>query len=501
MIMPFPESKLYINGGWHDPKSGATFPSINPATGQPFIEAASGGEEDVNRAVEAARAALKGPWRSLAPSERGKLLNRVAAEMRKRKEGLALCDTSDMGKPITDSRGNVDAAAEIFEYYAGLSDKVFGTVTPVPGENFNYILREPVGVVAAITPWNFPVWMVAMKLAPALACGNTVVLKPAEQSPASALEMAAIFDSLDFPPGVVNVITGDGPTTGAPLAGHPDIDHISFTGSSEVGRVIAETGGRNLVPVTCELGGKTPNVVFADADLEQAVTMAVSSICMNQGQICVAGSRLVVQESIREEFVDRFVRRVEQLNVGNPLDESTHMGSLVDRVQFDRVMGYVEKGRGEGTLRTGGHPLNDPDKEPGFYMKPTVFDGVSPDAAIAQDEVFGPVLSVIPFENEEEAIRLANHTRYGLAAWLFTGDLRRAHRFAREVEAGIVAINRIGGFYPLTPYAGYKSSGVGTESGMLGAIESYTRIKSVTINLDYDADDWGAPRENPPCIH
>ena len=490
----FPESRHYIAGEWHASESGKSFPSINPATGEPFIQAALGGEGDIDRAVTAARDALDGPWKSFAPTDRRNLLNQVAAEMKKRKEALALCDTSHMGKPITDSRGNVDAAIEIFEYYAGLADKVFGTVTPVPGDNFNYILREPVGVVAAITPWNFPVWMVAMKLGPALACGNTVVLKPAEQSPGSALEMAAIFDAIGIPPGVVNVVTGDGPNTGAPLTSHPGVDHISFTGSSEVGRVIAEAGGRNLVPVTCELGGKTPNVVFADADLDQAVSMAISSICMNQGQICVAGSRLVVQDSIREKFVDRFVDRVEALKVGNPLDESMHMGSLVDRMQFDRVMGYVEKGRAEGTLRTGGGPINDPDREPGFYMRPTVFDNVSPDAVIAQDEVFGPVLSVIPFKDDDEAIRLANHTRYGLAAWLFTGDLRRAHRFAREIEAGIVAINRIGGFYPLTPYAGYKSSGVGAESGMLGAIESYTRIKSVTINLAYDQDDWSSPR-------
>jgi acyl-CoA reductase-like NAD-dependent aldehyde dehydrogenase len=266
---------------------------------------------------------------------------------------------------------------------------------------------------------------------------------------------------------------------------------VSFTGSAEVGAQVAQLAGKHLAGVTCELGGKTPTVVFADADREQALSMAVEAICGNQGQICVAGSRLVIEESIRDEFVEAFVRRVQRLKVGDPMNESNHMGSLVDRVQFDRVMAYVERGKQDARLVTGGHPLHDPDREPGFYMLPTVFDDVDPDATIAQEEIFGPVLSVLPFSGEDEAIELANRTRYGLAAWIFTSDLRRAHRFAREVEAGIVAVNRLGGFYPLTPYAGFKSSGIGLESGTVGAIEAYTRVKNVTVGLGREPSGWG----------
>lgn len=491
MKTSFPEGRVYMDGSWEAPLSKETFKSINPATNQCVTTAALGGEADVDRSVEAARCALKGSWRTIDPSERGRLLSQVAAEMRNRSEILSNLDTSDMGKPITDARGNVEAAAQIFDFYAGLADKIHGWVTPLPDDNFNYILREPVGVVGAITPWNFPIWMVAMKLAPALACGNTVVLKPAEQSPSSALEMASIFDSIGFPPGVVNVVTGDGPITGAALASHTNINHVSFTGSSDVGRLVAEAAGRNLTGVTCELGGKTPTVVFADADIEQAISVAIQALCLNQGQICVSGSRLVIEESIHRSFLETFVKRVEQLKVGNPLEDDTKMGSLVDEVQFERVMNYIARGKEESTLLTGGGPLHDPKEKPGYYMKPTVFDNVDPDATIAQDEIFGPVLSVIPFDNEEAALELANRTRFGLAAWIFTSDLRRAHRFARDVEAGVVAINRMGSYYPQTPYAGQKSSGVGQESGISGAVETYTRIKNVTINLDTTPLDWG----------
>ena len=490
MKTSFPEGQVFIDGSWREPLSGEKFESINPATGLRVTEAALGGPDDVDLAVDAAQRALKGPWRTIDPSQRGRMLYSAAAEIRKRAETLAWLDTSDMGKPITDARGNVDAAANVFEFYAGLADKIHGTVTPVPGDNFNYVLREPVGVVAAITPWNFPVWMVAMKFGPALACGNTVVLKPAEQSPSSALEVAAIFEHVGFPPGVINVVTGDGPVTGAALASHPGIDHVSFTGSSEVGREVAAAAGRNLVGVTLELGGKTPSVVFADADLQQAVSVVVRAICSNQGQVCVAASRLVIEETIRQPFVEEFIKRVERLKVGDPMQEDTHMGSLVDEVQYDRVMGYIARGKEEGKLLTGGGPLHDPRDKPGYYMRPTVFDDVDADATIAQDEIFGPVMSVIPFEDEDQAVELANRTRYGLAAWLFTADLSKAHRFARDVEAGIVAVNRFGGFYPLTPYAGQKCSGVGQESGVSGAIESYTRVKNVTINLDSAPVEW-----------
>lgn len=490
----FPESRIYVDGAWQAPQSQDVFESINPATAKPVARFSLGSAEDVDRAVEAARRALRGPWRTLDPSERGRMLTRVARMMRERKETLALLDSSDMGKPINDARGDVDAAALNIEFFAGLADKIHGTVTPVPGDNFCYVLREPVGVVAAITPWNFPIWMAGMKLGPALACGNTVVLKPAEQSPSSAMELVSMFDEAGFPPGVINLVTGDGPITGAALASHEGVDHVTFTGSSEVGREVAAVAGRNLVGVTLELGGKTPTVVYADADWEQALTNAITAICANAGQICVAASRLVIEESIRERFVEEFVKRVERLKVGNPLDEDTHMGSLVDGTQFERVMGYIERGKQEAALLTGGDPLHDPKDAPGYYMRPTVFDGVSRDATIAQDEIFGPVMSVLPFSDEDEAIELANHTRYGLAAWLFTSDLRKAHRFAHEVEAGIVAINRMGSFYPLTPYAGMKCSGVGQESGVSGAIESYTRIKNVAVNLGTDPNPWPDPR-------
>jgi len=482
---------MLIGGRWVEAADGGTFQVTNPATGQPVAVVPAGKAADVDAAVDAARRAFRGEWAQMEGIERGRRLRRVAEMMLEHQEDLAMRDTLDMGKPLRDARADVEAAAAFFEFYGGLADKIFGRINPVGGDFFNYTLREPVGVIGAITPWNFPVWMASIKIAPALACGCTVVLKPAEQSPSSALLLGRLCQEAGIPDGVVNIVTGDGSDAGAPLAAHEGVDHVSFTGSTDVGRQVASAAAGHLAGVTCELGGKTANIVFADCNWEQALTHAIHTICRNSGQICVAGSRLLVQRSIHERFVTEFCRRAAQLKVGDPLSPDVHMGPIVSREQFDRVMHYIALGEKEGAkLVIDGRRLNDPRLRNGLYVGPTVFDEVRPEMTIAQDEIFGPVLAVMPFDDEDQAVELANATRYGLAAWIWTEDLRRAHRLARRMEAGIVMVNQAMGVFPAAPYAGYKASGMGCECGVEGAIESYTRIKNVTIRLNPTPLDW-----------
>ncbi|MFQ6098583.1 MAG: aldehyde dehydrogenase family protein, partial [Armatimonadota bacterium] len=432
-----------INGELVDAVSGKTFETLNPATGEVLGTVAEGDQADIDRAVAAARQALHGPWGRMSASERGAVLHKVADIINERLDDLALLETRDNGKPLNDTKtGDIPGASAFFEFYAGLADKVDGATKPFPGEFFLYTLREPVGVVGAITPWNFPMCLAAIKCAPALACGCTVVLKPAEQTPLTSIELGKICLEAGIPPGVLNVVPGYGPTAGAALVQHEDVDKISFTGSCEVGHEVAKMAAGNLKKVVLELGGKTPNIVFADANWEAALNGAVRTIFLNCGQICTAGSRLLIQESIHDEFVSQLVAKAERLKVGDPLEPDTKMGAIVSQEQLDKVKAYIGLGEEAGaSLLTGGHPPDDPALANGYFMLPTVFDNVDNSMRIAQEEIFGPVLSVITFKDEDDAVAKANDVKYGLAAALWTKDITKAHRLAKRLESGIIWIN------------------------------------------------------------
>ena len=380
---------------------------------------------------------------------------------------------------------------EHFEYFAGYATKIEGETIPVPGRMFNYTLREPLGVCAAIIPWNFPLLMAAYKLAPALACGNTVVLKPAEQTPCTALELGRLIQEAGFPEGVVNIVPGYGKTAGAALAAHPGIDKIAFTGSTEVGKLIARAAAENLSKVSLELGGKAPNIVFADADLEQAVNGALMGIFYNQGQVCTAGSRLFLEESVKDEFLTRFKERAERIKVGDPMNKETQLGPQVSEEQLKRIKSYVDIARTEGAtvFAGGGSPQLEGDFQNGYFFQPTIFSEVRNEMRVAQEEIFGPVASVITFKDEDSLIRQANETIYGLSAGIWTRDITRAHRFAKEVKAGVVWINTFNMFNAASPFGGYKQSGYGREMGK-HAIDLYTQVKSVWVDLSGKPIGW-----------
>ncbi|MGH9942889.1 MAG: aldehyde dehydrogenase family protein, partial [Pyrinomonadaceae bacterium] len=426
--------QLFIDGQWVDAESGKTFTTPNPATGETLAEVAEGDRADVDKAVAAARRAFEGKWSRLSARDRGRLLYKLAQLIESRTQELAALETADNGKPIKESAYiDIPSVVENFEYFAGFATKIEGETIPVPGQFFNYTLREPVGVCGQIIPWNFPLLMAAWKLAPALAAGNTVVLKPAEQTPVTAMELGKLFQEAGFPEGVVNIVPGYGETAGAALASHKGIDKIAFTGSTEVGKIIARAAADNLTKVSLELGGKAPNVVFADADLDQAVNGAMMGIFYNQGQVCCAGSRLFLEESIKDEFLARFSEKAGRIKVGDPMDKATQMGPQVSAEQRDRIKGYVDIARGEGaTVLSGGEapPLEDQFKD-GYFFQPTIFSEVTNKMRVAQEEIFGPVVSVITFTDEKELVRLANDTIYGLSAGIFTRDVARAHRFAK----------------------------------------------------------------------
>jgi len=466
-----------------------TFISINPATEEPLAEVAEGSAEDVGRAVKAAwRAFHGGPWTSMPPWERGRLLGRVAEIIRQRNDELAMTDALDCGKPFKDNKyGDVPLCARIFDYYAGVPDKVAGKVFPSEPQLYNYSIREPYGVVAGIVPWNYPLLNSCIKLAPALAAGNTVVLKMAEQTPLSTVELGKICLEAGIPPGVVNVVNG-GPETGAILAHHTLVDKISFTGSTEVGRKILHSAADRIVPVTLELGGKSPSVVFADADQDQAVAGVLFSGFFNAGQICTTGSRLLIEESIADKFIEKLAERAAALRLGDPTQEETDLGPLVDRAQLNRVEEYLRIGEAEGA-----HPHligNGSKPDRGFFIRPVIFTGVTPSMRIGQEEIFGPVLSVLTFRDEAEAIQLANSVAYGLAASLWTRDLGRAFRMAHAIHAGMIWTNTVEYWDPSVPYGGQKQSGLGEDFG-LEAYHTYTKAKSVFVNLSNRKLVWG----------
>ena len=475
-------TKLLINNKWVDAESGKTFPTLNPATGQEIARVAEADAADVDKAVKAAREAFeRGPWRKMSAAERGRLMNRLADLMEKNLEELAQLETLDNGKPLSISRAaDLPLSIACYRYYAGWADKVQGKTIPVAGNYFCYTRHEPVGVVGQIIPWNFPLLMQAWKLGPALATGNTVVMKPAEQTPLTALRVGELIVEAGFPEGVVNLLPGYGPTAGGAIARHMDVDKVAFTGSTEVGHLIMESAAKtNLKRVTLELGGKSPNIVFADADMEQAIEGAHFALFFNQGQCCCAGSRLFVEEKCYDEFVERSVARAKKRTVGDPFDRKTEQGPQVDEAQFDKVMSYIDSGKKEGaSLLCGGGRVGDR----GYFIEPTVFAGVRDDMTIAQEEIFGPVMSIIKFKDVDEVVERANRTMYGLAAAVWTRDIGKAHAIANSVRAGTVWVNCYDVFDAAAPFGGFKQSGIGRELGEYG-LQQYTEVKTVTVKL------------------
>ena len=484
--------QLFIDGKFVDAESGKTFTTPNPATGATLAEVAEADKADIDKAVDAARRAYEGKWSKMSARDRGRLLYKLSQLIEERAKELAELETADNGKPIRESLYvDLPQVVENFEYFAGYATKIEGETIPVPGQFFNYTLREPLGVCGQIIPWNFPLLMAAWKLAPALAAGNTIVLKPAEQTPVTALELAKLIQEAGFPDGVVNVVPGYGETAGAALASHTGIDKIAFTGSTEIGKLIAKTAAENLTKVSLELGGKAPNIVFADADLEQAVNGAMMGIFFNQGQVCCAGSRLFLDERVKDEFLDKFKEKAQRVKVGDPMDKGTQMGPQVSEEQLSRIKGYVDIARGEGaTVLTGGEcPTLEGDFQKGFFFQPTIFSEVNNQMRVAQEEIFGPVTSVITFKDEDDLIRQANETIYGLSAGIWTRDIVRAHRFAKEIKAGVIWINTFNMFNAAMPFGGYKQSGYGREMGK-HALELYTQVKSVWVDLSGKPIGW-----------
>src|SRR5271163_1771531 len=475
-------TKLLINNRWVNSLSGKTFATINPTTGEEICQVSEADAADVDIAVKAARAAYEhGPWRKTSGSERAKLLHRLADLIEKHADELAALESLDNGKPLSMSKA-VDVAATMgcYRYFAGWADKVMGKTIPIEGPFFCYTRHEPVGVCGQIIPWNFPLLMQAWKLGPALATGNTVVLKPAEQTPLTALRIGELIVEAGFPAGVVNILPGYGPTAGASIARHMDVDKVAFTGSTEVGHLIMRAAAdTNLKRVTLELGGKSPNIVFADADMDAAVEGAHFALFFNQGQCCCAGSRLFVEEKCYDEFVERSVARAKKRTVGNPFDRSNEQGPQVDQDQFNKVMGYIDKGKQENAkMLTGGGRVG----EKGYFIEPTVFADVTDNMTIAQEEIFGPVMSILKFKTVEEVAARANKSTYGLAAAVWTKDISKAHAIADSVRAGTVWVNCYDVFDAGAPFGGFKQSGIGRELGEYG-LANYTEVKTVTVKL------------------
>jgi aldehyde dehydrogenase (NAD+) len=477
-----PSGKLLINGQFRDSVSGKRFPTVNPATAEEICEVAEADAADIDLAVNAARHAFdSGPWRKMPAPQRGKLLNRLADLMEKNLEQLAILEALDNGKPFfTAKAADVPLSIACFRYFAGWADKIQGKTIPINDDYFCYTRHEPVGVVGQIIPWNFPLLMLAWKLAPALAAGNTIVMKPAEQTPLSALRVAELITEAGFPDGVVNMLPGFGPTAGGAIASHMDIDKVAFTGSTEVGRIVMEAAARsNLKRVSLELGGKSPNIVFADADMDAAVEGAHYALFFNQGQSCCAGSRTFVEEKIYDEFVERSAARAKKRRVGDPFSPRTEQGPLIDATQCGKVLSYIESGKSEGARLVAGGNRRD---EPGYFIDPTVFADVEDTMTIAREEIFGPVMSIIKFSSLEEVAERANRTIYGLAAAVWTRDIGKAHSIANSVRAGTVWINCYNVLDAAAPFGGFKQSGNGRELGEYG-LEQYTEVKTVTVKL------------------
>ncbi len=475
---------LYVNGDWRKGSSGSSFTTFDPATNEPLAEVAEGSREDVDEAVGAAREAYEGKkWKQMDPSERGRILFRMASLMRDGFENLVTLESLDVGKTLREAKSDIGYTIRTWEYFAGLADKIEGKTIPVPGLRFDYTRIEPMGVTAHIVPWNYPLVLGSRGMAPALAAGNTVVVKPSSLAPLTTLSLAEIGQKAGLPDGVLNVVPGSGSEVGSYLAGHRGIDAIAFTGSVGTGRDVMKSAAEHITPVILELGGKCPNIVFEDADRARAARGVLKGIFTNAGQMCWAGSRLLVQESISERFLAAVKEGAEGLVLGRGTDERSQMGPLVSRQQAENVLQYIEIGRDEGaTILSGGGKAEDGDLAKGNFVQPTVFTKVAPDMRIAKEEIFGPVLSAITFEEPEEAREMANKTEFGLCAGVWTKDLSVAHRMAAELEAGMVSINEYPVTFPQTPFGGFKESGIGREQG-LEAVYNYCRVKNVNVNL------------------
>ncbi|MDB5313038.1 MAG: betaine-aldehyde dehydrogenase [Gemmataceae bacterium] len=472
------DQKMFVGGKLVDAQSGKTFDTINPSTGQVICRVAEGDKADVDLAVKAARKAFEsGPWGKMNPSDRGRLIHKLADAIETHKDELAALESLDNGKPIADAlAADLPLTLQCYRYYAGWADKITGQTIPVDGNYFCYTRHEPIGVVGQIIPWNFPLLMQAWKWAPALACGNTLVLKPAEQTPLTALWVARLAQEVGFPDGVVNVVPGYGPTAGAALASHLDVDKIAFTGETTTGKIVMTAAAQsNLKRVSLELGGKSPNVVFADADLDAAIEGAYFGLFFNQGQCCVAGSRLFVQEKVYDEFVHKMVAKTKGRKVGDPFDPATEQGPQVSQEQFDRVMGYIDAGRNEGAkLLLGGNRVG----QTGYFIEPTVFADVRDEMTIATEEIFGPVMNILKFKDADEVIERGNRTFYGLAAAVWTRDVKKAIRLSNSLRAGTVWVNCYDVFDTAAPFGGFKMSGIGRELGQY-ALQLYTEVKTV----------------------
>lgn len=476
------DQKLFINGKWVNSISGKTFATLNPSTGQEICQVAEADSADVDLAVKAARKAFEsGPWKKMSAAERGRRINKLADLMEQNLPELAALESLDNGKPLRDSlNADLPLSIKAYRYYAGWCDKTHGKTIPVEGEYFCYTKHEPVGVVGQIIPWNFPLLMTAWKWAPALATGCTIVLKPAEQTPLTALRMAALAQEADIPDGVINVLPGFGPTAGAAITSHMDIDKVAFTGEGSTGQLVMQAAAKsNLKRVSLELGGKSPNVVFADADLDAAVEGAYFGLFFNQGQCCCAGSRLFVEEKIHDAFVEKLVARAKKQRVGDPFDMATTQGPQISQEQCDRIMGYIDIGISEGAnLLSGGKRVGNK----GYFIQPTIFDGVKDNMRIAKEEIFGPVMNILKFKDVDEVIQRGNKTFYGLAAAIWTKDITKAHRLANSLRAGTVWVNCYDVFDAAAPFGGFKMSGIGRELGEY-ALSLYTEVKTVYINL------------------
>ncbi|HVQ41153.1 MAG TPA: aldehyde dehydrogenase family protein [Vicinamibacterales bacterium] len=483
MKMLLGRKQLLIGGEWRDAASGAVMPVVNPATEEVIAEVAAGTGADLDAAVAAARAALSGPWGKMSARERGRLIWKLGERLMEQADEISRLETLHNGKPITESRHvEIPMAADCLQYYAGWADKIQGDTIPVKGNALVYTQREPLGVVAAIVPWNFPLLIAMWKVAPALATGNTVILKPASQTPLTALAMGQLAIDCGFPPGVLNVMTGSGSTLGQAIVSHPGIDKIAFTGDTSTGRGIMRSAADTLKHITLELGGKSPNIVFADADLDAAVRGATVGIFYGKGEVCAAGSRLLVDKSIKDQFISKVAERTKKMVAGDPLDPKTRLGAISSKGQLERVLNYVNIAKTEGASLVAGGSRTDIGTGKGYFMQPTVFADVTPAMTIAREEIFGPVLAAIDFVDVDEAIARANDSVYGLAAGVWTRDIKKAHYVASRLQAGTVWVNTYNVYDTAVPFGGYKQSGFGRDMSRY-ALDYYTQVKSVWVDL------------------